>query len=328
MILIADRRSILCVVRPATVRQKFAWVYQSEHWGSATVVVFQTYLKTTFSEKSNLAMSVADHPLDNNNLFSSSWPLSVLLCGVLTMAILSSIRHRGKVSFYHANDNSLVLSKKAEKSGAAQEKVTLAEICRQITPSRYKLNPFLFSGHLQTAWTVMKHDSVPVYYKRRMFQSDNPMFSGQFALDFVTEPYKVPEDDDILMDRARKYTQETGLPERTSFFSEDEFSALPSDDTKPMLVVLHGLSGGSHEIYVRHVLHPLIADGSWEAVVINSRGCAQTRISTGVLYNARATWDVRQAVKSLRKMFPNRPFLGIGFSLGACILTHVSLLCY
>lgn len=245
------------------------------------------------------------------------------------MAILSSIRHRGKVTLYHAKDNSLVLSKKksSEKPGAQgkEEKVTLAELCGQVTPSRYKLNPFLFNGHLQTAWTTMKHDNVPVYYKRRMFQSDNPMFSGQFALDFVTEPYKVPEDDDVLMDRARKYTQETGLPERTSFFSEDEFSALPSDDTRPMLVVLHGLSGGSHEIYVRHILNPLIADDSnWEAVVVNSRGCAQTKVSTGVLYNARATWDVRQAVKALREMFPNRPLFAIGFSLGACILTHVS----
>lgn len=240
------------------------------------------------------------------------------------MAILSSIRQRGKVTFHHPKDNSLVLSKKSEKPGA-QEKVTLAELCRQITPARYQLNPLLFNGHLQTAWTVIQPDTVPVYYKRRMYQSDNPMFSGQFALDFVTEPYKVPEDDDVLMDRERKYTQEPGLPERTSFYSEDEFSTLPSDDTKPMLVVLHGLSGGSHEIYLRHVLHPLVADGSWEAVVVNSRGCAQTKISTGVLYNARATWDVRQAVKSLRKMFPNRPFFAIGFSLGGCILTHVRL---
>ena len=92
-----------------------------------------------------------------------------------------------------------------------------------------------------------------------------------------------------------------------------------------MLVTLHGLSGGSHEIYLRHVLHPLIADGNWEACVINSRGCAQTKISTGVLYNARATWDIRQAIKWLRKTYPNRPLFGIGFSLGANILANVSV---
>jgi hypothetical protein len=126
-----------------------------------------------------------------------------------------------------------------------------------------------------------------------------------------------------LTDQARKYTLPSGLPERTSFFSEDQFAVLPSDDTKPMLVVLHGLSGGSHELYLRHVLAPLVADKSWEACVVNSRGCAQTKVTSHVLYNARATWDVRQSVKWLRKMFPNRPLFGIGFSQGANILTNV-----
>jgi predicted alpha/beta-fold hydrolase len=40
------------------------------------------------------------------------------------------------------------------------------------------------------------------------------------------------------------------------------------------------------------------------------------------LYNARATWDVRQVVKWLKKSFPNRPLFGLGFSLGANILTN------
>lgn len=69
---------------------------------------------------------------------------------------------------------------------------------------------------------------------------------------------------------------------------------------------------------------PLLDSGKWEACVINSRGCAKSKITTGILYNARATWDTRQTVKWLRKTFPNRPLFGIGFSLGACILTNVS----
>lgn len=97
-----------------------------------------------------------------------------------------------------------------------------------------------------------------------------------------------------------------------------------------MLVALHGLSGGSHELYLRHVIAPLVksggdGDGGWEACVVNSRGCANSKITTGVLYNARATWDVRQAVGWLRKTFPNRPLFGIGFSLGANILTNVRI---
>ncbi|PKY06849.1 AB-hydrolase YheT [Aspergillus campestris IBT 28561] len=236
------------------------------------------------------------------------------------MGALSWLRPKGRISFHNAKDNGLILTRKAGKS-AGREQVTLIDICRAATPTHCDLNPFLFNGHLQTAWTAVKYDPVPVYYKRRMFEADSPMYSGHFAMDFMVKPYEVPTEGPET-DPERIHTQPSGLPERTSFFSSDELSALPSDDTRPMLVALHGLSGGSHEVYLRHVVAPLVADGTWEACVVNSRGCAQTKISTGVLYNARATWDVRQAVKWLRKTFPNRPLFGIGFSLGANILTN------
>ncbi|KAL2855482.1 Alpha/Beta hydrolase protein [Aspergillus pseudoustus] len=236
------------------------------------------------------------------------------------MGLFSWARPGGRISFFHAKENNLFLTKRAGKNGA-KEQTTLTELCRAATPARCDLNPFLFNGHLQTCWTIAKFDKVPVYYKRRIFEADSTKYQGQFAVDFVVDPYEAPTNSEAT-DAERKYTLPSGLPERTAMLSEDEFAALPSDDTKPMLVVLHGLSGGSHELYLRHVLHPLIADRDWEACVINSRGCAQTKISTGVLYNARATWDVRQAVKWLRKAFPNRPLYGIGFSLGANILTN------
>ncbi|KAB8070823.1 Alpha/Beta hydrolase protein [Aspergillus leporis] len=234
------------------------------------------------------------------------------------MGMLSWLRPSGRVSFFHSKENNLLL-KKAGKGSKKQ--VTLTELCRAATPKTCPLNPLLFNGHLQTAWTTVKFDDVPVYYKRWMFEADDPVFSGHFAVDFTVDPFEAPKDGQ-LADQERKYTQPSGLPERTAFYSTEEFAALPSDDTKPMLVVLHGLSGGSHEIYLRHVVAPLIADGNWKACVINSRGCAQTKITSGVLYNARATWDVRQAIKWLRKTFPNRPLFGIGFSLGANILTN------
>ncbi|KAE8353556.1 AB-hydrolase YheT [Aspergillus coremiiformis] len=234
--------------------------------------------------------------------------------------MLSWLRPSARVSFFHSKDNNLLL-KKAGKGTSTNEQITLTDLCRTATPKTCPLNPFLFNGHLQTAWTTVEYDPVPVYYKRWMFEAENSIFSGHFAIDFVVDPFEPPKDD-RLTDQERKYTLPSGLPERTAFFSADEFAALPSDDTKPMLVILHGLSGGSHEIYLRHVVAPLIADGNWEACVINSRGCAQTKITSGVLYNARATWDVRQAVKWLRKTFPNRLLFGIGFSLGANILTN------
>ncbi|KAK6071670.1 hypothetical protein SCUP234_09591 [Seiridium cupressi] len=189
---------------------------------------------------------------------------------------------------------------------------TLLDVVKETVPT-CQLNPLLFNGHLQTCWTAAKKDAPPVHYKRRLFQADHSGYSGSFAVDFYVSPEDAPEDID------------ESLPPRTTYFSQAELAQLENqgaDDDRPMLVILHGLSGGSHEVYLRHAISPLLESGKWEACVINSRGCAQSKITTGILYNARATWDTRQAVKWLRKTFPNRPLFGIGFSLGACILTN------
>jgi predicted alpha/beta-fold hydrolase len=187
----------------------------------------------------------------------------------------------------------------------------LLKICEESTPP-CQLNPFLFNGHVQTMMTAVKNDGPPVFYKRKVFDAEEAMYEGTFAVDFVVQPNEDVDD---------------RLPIRTTYFSEEAFEGIASLDTRPMLVTMHGLSGGSYEIYLKHVLFPLIQEHEtqqWEACVINSRGCAMHKITTSILYNARATWDYRQTIKWLRKTFPNRPLYGIGFSLGANILTNVS----
>lgn len=195
-----------------------------------------------------------------------------------------------------------------KKDGSSTD---LLRICEESTPP-CRLNPLLFNGHLQTIWTAVKDDGPPIHYKRKLFESDDPAYHGSFAIDFATRPFL--ESDDTL-------------PPQTAYFSDEENAGIGSLDDRPMLVTLHGLSGGSHEVYLRQVLAPLVGadgEGQWEACVVNSRGCAMHKITSSILYNARATWDCRQTVKWLRKTFPNRPLYGVGFSLGANILTNVS----
>lgn len=205
-------------------------------------------------------------------------------------------------SFYHSPNPVELISKDGERTN-------LLELCRDATPA-CRLNPFLFNGHLQTFWTATKSHDIPIYYKRKIFEAENPAFVGTFAVDFVVSPYQ---------------GNDVALPPRTTFYSDTEVSEIGSIDSKPMLVALHGLSGGSHEMYLRAAIHPIVEEG-WEALVINSRGCAKSTLTSGVLYNARSTWDIRQVVKWLRKRFPNRPLFGIGFSLGANILVNVRIL--
>lgn len=86
---------------------------------------------------------------------------------------------------------------------------------------------------------------------------------GTFTVDFQVEP----SDD-----------ESEGLPERTRFLRDDELKAQGSDDTRPMIVALHGLSGGSHELYLRAVIAPLIKAG-WDACCVNARGWYGNQLS-------------------------------------------------
>ena len=212
---------------------------------------------------------------------------------------LSWLLGRAKTTFYHHAKPLQLRTKEGSDS-------SLLEICESVTPECH-LNPLLFNGHVQTFWTAVKPQDIPIYYKRHIFEASDPAYAGTFAVDFVVSPYE---------------DTSSSLPPRTTSFRDEEFEDIGSLDTKPMLVTLHGLSGGSHEIYLRHVLE-ILGKSGWEACVVNSRGCAKSAVTSTILFNARATWDVRQVVKWLRKTFPNRPLFAIGYSLGANILTNV-----
>lgn len=146
-------------------------------------------------------------------------------------------------------------------------------------------------------------------------QSDHSVYPGQFAVDFVVS--KEEGEKALAEGRGKK----EDLPERTTDFTSSEWDAMASKDSTPMIIALHGLSGGSHEIYLRETLAPLTASG-WAACVVNGRGCALSKITTPQMFSSRTTWDARQTIRLLRELFPNRPLYAVGFSLGANILTN------
>lgn len=161
---------------------------------------------------------------------------------------------------------------------------------------------------------------MPIYYKRKLFDSNDPSYPGKFAVDFVVPPY-VPNGS------LSQTGQDEKLPPRTTLFEiKEEAKFISADDSRPMLLALHGMAGGSNEPYILQLLAPLVTqEGEWEACVVNARGCAKSTLTTGFLYNARSTWDLRQVVDWVEKQLANRPLFGIGFSIGANILTNVCL---
>lgn len=60
----------------------------------------------------------------------------------------------------------------------------------------------------------------------------------------------------------------------------------------------------------------------WRGIVVTSRGCANAPLRTPKLYHCGATYDLKTSMLYIAHKFPNAPVYGIGFSLGAGMLTR------
>ncbi|KAK8591609.1 hypothetical protein V6N13_031648 [Hibiscus sabdariffa] len=96
-------------------------------------------------------------------------------------------------------------------------------------------------------------------------------------------------------------------------------SNLPPDS--PILILLPGLTGGSQDSYVKHMLVKAKSKG-WRVVVFNSRGCANSPVTTPQLQTASFTEDTCHVVDHVSSMFPKASIFGVGWSLGGNILVN------
>ncbi|KAJ2848720.1 hypothetical protein IWW36_003125 [Coemansia brasiliensis] len=99
------------------------------------------------------------------------------------------------------------------------------------------------------------------------------------------------------------------------------FEQLPPDN-RPIVVLSHGLSGGSQETYVQLTVKQLTSEPyNFRTVVVNYRGCAGVKLTTHVLYNGGFTSDYSFALNHIHSRFPQSSLIGIGYSLGANLIT-------
>ena len=190
----------------------------------------------------------------------------------------------------------------AAAAAAAPTPASLISACPNLDPAQsaqFKPTPWLASGHLQTVYSAAASFAHvdPVTYKRRVFIVPD---GGTIALDI--SPPKLADSEIELKETS---------PEAA--------------EGVPTVVCLHGLTGGSHESYVRNCFSHLTkpkADGGcgFRGIVVNFRGLANVPCTSPQLYSASKTSDLRSALLMITKLYPNSPLVGIGFSLGANIL--------
>ncbi|KYQ89420.1 transmembrane protein [Tieghemostelium lacteum] len=92
----------------------------------------------------------------------------------------------------------------------------------------------------------------------------------------------------------------------------------------PTIVILHGLTGGSHEIYVQYFAKHAFETKGFRSVVLNYRGCAGNEVTADMGYCAIQIDDLKYALEHhIRPKVPKEtPQFLIGFSLGSSILVN------
>ena len=94
-------------------------------------------------------------------------------------------------------------------------------------------------------------------------------------------------------------------------------------DESPIILVYHGLAGGSRESYVERFCH-FALQAKYRTVVVTCRGSAGTRIKTPRAFNSTSVDDSITAIKHAHELYPKAQLMGIGYSLGGMILSQVN----
>lgn len=228
-------------------------------------------------------------------------------------------------------------------TGIDSGEATLEDILSHKVPELYKgasfwYNPLLPSGDFQTAYTgLKKFENVDkVCYKRRILnieledktyevegeklKYDDWEGRSTIAIDYVVPPGM----EDASHEKYRPASQTKYLPPRTEYLNPEHEHKLLSDDSKPLVIALHGLSGGSYESYIRAFLSKVTDKPyDFDALVLNARGCANHTITSPQLFCGLWTNDLRYLINEhIRPNWPNKRIYLIGFSLGGAICAN------
>ncbi|KAL6848795.1 hypothetical protein ACP4OV_021378 [Aristida adscensionis] len=167
----------------------------------------------------------------------------------------------------------------------------VASKCRSLH-GRYLATPWLASPHLQTLFLSVSGRPPSFTYRRQLYTVRD---GGTIALDCL-----------LASDL-----------EAAGIGSCD--GAISKDDSKPLLLVIPGLTSDSSAAYVKHLVFSMASKG-WNVVVSNHRGLGGISITSDCFYNAGWTEDMREVVNLLHQRYPKAPLFTVGTSIGANIL--------
>lgn len=95
--------------------------------------------------------------------------------------------------------------------------------------------------------------------------------------------------------------------------------SLPHNETAPLAVVLHGLEGNINSFYAKGMMKALKKQG-FAVVLMHFRNCSTEVNRLPRAYHSGDTADLSFFINHLKQLYPNRPLVAVGFSLGGNVL--------
>ena len=213
------------------------------------------------------------------------------------------------------------------KTDKDAQTTTLAAHLRQTCPLSFDPDQsafapafFISNGHLQTFYAAGTEKPPAFLFPPFISTSPSQHPKSELNISYDRELLTFPDGGICSID-----WQITNRESANVGRGGPKYSSLASgadDEEMPIILFLHGLTGGSEEAYVKVVIKELT---NTRNVVMNFRGCSDTILTSPQLYCGAYTGDVEFAIEHVRSRFPNAKIIGVGFSLGANVLTKVRL---
>lgn len=93
-----------------------------------------------------------------------------------------------------------------------------------------------------------------------------------------------------------------------------------ANNTKPIIVLLHGLQGSKNSHYIKSMFKAIKQQG-WIAVLIHFRGCSGKPNRLAHSYHSGYTYDIHYFTQQLKTRYQQCKLAIIGYSLGGNVLT-------
>ena len=180
---------------------------------------------------------------------------------------------------------------------------------------------------------IFFHKQLPIFNSHRLIYENNNnnkfLVSGLGPFDNYRPTFYLPTC--ILQMLYNEICPNTKVDYKREYIETPDGGLISFDWAVPerevnetrLIIILHGLTGGSESSYIKEIVKGLMNNESNKVVVVQFRGINGSPLKTPLSYHAGETSDIKFALNYFRKTYPNLACYTVGTSMGANIFVKL-----